>query len=95
MKTSYKVGDKCVFDGLVATIEGVDHVAGHPERILLSLVADEDKEMTCTVTVDEVTPYTYEKIDQSERLKQARHDSDMIAARVDGLTDKYIGDCSF
>lgn len=95
MKEQWNIGDKCVYDGLVATVESVDHIAGHPDIIILSLVADEDKEMTCTVRATECESYSGTAFDQSERLDQARSDSRAIARSVDVLTDKYTGDCSF
>lgn len=87
----YEIGDKVVYDGLIATVEGKSTYA-ISNKPCYSLVAVEDEEMTCTAGEDECEPYNGEPFDQSERLDQARFESSMIAHRVDRLTDKYFRD---
>lgn len=87
----FKIGDKVIYDGLVATVESKSTYA-ISNKPCYGLVADEDNEMTCTAGEDECEPYDGGEIDQSERLSQARFESAVIANRVDGLTDKYYRD---
>ncbi len=90
----YEIGDKVVYDGLVAEIESKDTYAGSGKPCY-GLVAVEDEEMTCTAGEDKCEPYDGEPIDQSERLDQARFESSVIAQRVDMVTDKYSRDGNF
>lgn len=90
----FKIGDKVVYDGLVATVESQSTYA-ISNKPCYGLVADEDSEMTCTAGENECEPYSGEEIDQSERLSQARFESAVIAHRVDSITDKYYGDGSY
>lgn len=87
----FNVGDKVVYDGLVATIDSRSTyaISGKP---CYSLTADADEEMSCTAGEDECEAYNGEDIDQSERLQQAKRESRLIAFKVDRLTDKYFRD---
>jgi hypothetical protein len=92
MKYKFEIGQQVVHDGLVATIENrwANESGNH-----YGLIAIEDSEMSCTASEPEIEAYDGEEIDQSDRLDQARFESGLIAHRVDRITDKYIGDCSF
>lgn len=91
MKTA-KVGDKVIFDEMLAIVTGVRETdAG----LRLDLEAIGDKEMTCTVYAQECDEWDGEDYDNEPRLRQARMDSALIAHQVDSITDKYYGDGSY
>lgn len=92
MKHKFKIGDKVIYDGLVATVEGLTETA-IGALPMLELVSTEDSEMTCTAMEDECESYNEDElIDQEERLRIARRESYLIARKVDGITDKYYRD---
>ena len=87
----FEVGDKVIYDGLVATIEDRSTYAVS-NKPCYGLVADEDNEMTCTAGEDECEPYDGKEFDQSDRINQAKFESAVISHRVDRITDKYYRD---
>ena len=70
----YKVGDKVVYDGLIAKIYSTSTytISGKP---CYSLEAEEDPELSCTVGEDDIEPYVDQELDQQKRLLEARIDS--------------------
>lgn len=87
----YKIGDKVIYDGLIATVESQSTYAISNEPCY-GIVSDEDSELTCTVGEDECELYKGEEIDQSERLRKARFESAAIDYLVNSITDKYYRD---
>lgn len=88
----FSIGDRVVYDGLIAKVYNIDKVAGTDDD-LYSLEAEEDCEMTCCVTEEGIELYSGQELDQDRRLADARFNSAIIAHSVDRLTDKYIGCC--
>ena len=95
MENNYKfeVGQKVIYRGLVGVIE--DRCTYTNGSFGYSLVAELDSEMTCTAKEEECEMYVDQEIDQEENMMRAQMESRRIMGMVDGITDKYIGDCSF
>ena len=90
--SKFNIGDRVVYDGLIAKIYDVDKIAG-TDRDLYALESEENSEMTCSATEEGIELYSGQELDQEQRLADARFDSAVIARKIDRITDKYIGDC--
>lgn len=91
MSFKYNIGDKVIYDGLVAIIESQSTYAISGKNCY-GLVSEENNELSCTGAEDKCEPYDDEEFDQSERLSDAQFESHLIRMKVDSITDKYIGD---
>lgn len=94
LQYKFNIGDKVIYQGLIATIETRDTyaISGLP---CYSIVSDLDKELTCTAPETECEAYDGQDVDQLPALAEAAYSSQRIAAIADSVTDKHIGDCSF
>lgn len=90
-KHKFNIGDKVVYDGLIATVESQSTyaISGDP---CYGLVSDENLELSCTGDEKLCERYDGETFDQSGRLETASLESDLIAMKVDNITDKYFRD---
>lgn len=69
----FKVGQKVVYDGLIATIESLGiYFDG---ELNYSIISEENSELTCTAREEKCELYNGEELDQTERLFQADSDS--------------------
>lgn len=90
----FKVGDKVVYDGLLAIIDRISPVYNYAFW-LLSLTSVEDEEMTCTAKESECRLYdepTFDTKLQRRKLSEARYESHRIMMIGESLTDKYFRD---
>lgn len=90
----FKVGDLVLYQGLVGRVDQLSEtVYGVPTLALISI---KDEELTCTAREVECEPCDDpDNIDQNGAIYMAHLESEAIMRRVDRVTDKYIGDCSF
>ena len=90
--TEYKfeVGQKVIYEGLIATIESKsNYVNGKP---CYGLVAEENEELSCTADEEKCELYTNQEINQSEALFAADMSSSAIRGTFGNLTDKHFRD---
>ncbi len=94
MNNKYNIGDRVVYAGVIGIVLSFsDYGDG---RIGYGLEAELDSEITCTAMEHEIEFYTgEEELDQENILSQARLNGQLMMIQIDGITDKYIGDCSF
>lgn len=90
----FKKGDIVVYDGVVATVEGVSPMAGAPDRFLCSLQSIHNPEMSCTIEDFRCEKYESDTddFDDSDRLREADLDGSLIMHQVASMTDAHIGD---
>ena len=83
-----------MYDGVVATVEGVSPTAGDPDRFLCSLQSIHNSEMSCAVEDFRCEKYEgdTDDFDDSDRLREADIDSSLIMHQVASMTDAHIGD---
>lgn len=86
----YKIGQLVICNGLIGIVESISTIAG-TELPLYSLIARDDKELSCSVGEEEIEEYI-DEIDQKEAMSDAHFSSFMTMKMVDNLTDKYYGD---
>ncbi len=90
-KHRYSIGQKVVYEGLIAVIEDrSEYVDGNP---CYSLVAVSDKELSCTADERKCEPYNEgDEVDEYPALQEAKNASALITKMGDCLTDKYFRD---
>lgn len=93
METKFKVGDKVIYQGVLAKVLRVDEYpdGGH----CYSLEAVNNSEMTCTANEKDCELSVDNDFDDSEALEAAQYHSDLVLGMVDSITDKYLGDGSY
>lgn len=92
-KHKYKIGEKVVYDGLIGIVTGLCEYSWIGKEVVgYHLEAEENRELSSTVTEDEVQPYNGEEIDQESRLSEANIDSLRIRNLGESLTDKNFRD---
>ena len=86
----FDVGDRVLYKGLVATVEGKSNfMDNHP---CYALVAEIDPELTCTAAERDCEAYTDQDIGQLAAVHDANLASLSIQNRVGNITDKYFRD---
>ena len=89
MTHKFNIGQKVVYDGLLAEVESQSNYTDG--RNCYGLVCLEDSELTCTADEDKCDIYDEaEELDQSKALSEAHDSSRRIAGMVDRITDKYF-----
>jgi len=88
-KHKFKIGEKVIYEGLIATVESCgEYFNGKPSY---GLVAVENTELFCTADETKCEPYNEgDEIDQSEALRSAQLHSAHIQNMVGGITDKFF-----
>lgn len=92
MKTIHKfeIGQKVVYEGIIGIIETKgSYVDGRPSY---GLVAEEDKELSCTADESKCELYVDQEIDQEPALNEAKFNPSVIMHSVGNLTDKHFRD---
>ena len=89
-KHKFEVGQKVIYEGLIAIIESKsNYVNGKP---CYDLVAEENEELSCTADEEKCELYIDQEIDQSEALFVADMSSIAIRRAVGNITDKHFRD---
>ena len=89
-KYKFKIGQKVIYEGLIATIESRGTYFN--DKPCYGLFAEENEELTCTADEEKCELYTEQEIDQSEALFAANMSSIAIRGTVENLTDKHFRD---
>jgi hypothetical protein len=86
----FEVGQRVIYEGLIAIIEKRWNTTdGKP---FYSLVAEENKELSCSAQEEKCELYIDQEIDQSEALFAADMAGLAIMGTVGKLADKYFRD---
>lgn len=90
MEYIFNIGERVIYDGLIAIIEdvGIDTNG----NATYNLIAEKDDELTCTAKECNIEKYQNQDIDQDVTLEDAYFYSNAIANLGNNLTDKNFRD---
>ena len=86
----FQIGEKVIYDGLIATIEGRWLSTNNTPQY--DLVSDIDNELTCSAPEAKCEPFHNQEIDESPALSLAYLESKRIQNLGESLTDKNFRD---